>query len=138
MKLPHLTLALAALATTGLAHGTNGNETMDIVETASKAGQFETLIAAVQTSGLEDTLRQPGPYTVFAPSDAAFAKLPAGTVETLLKPENREQLISILTYHVVPGKVPASTVVSSTGAPTANGQMINFGRTPTGQVTVDE
>lgn len=77
----------------------------DIVDTAVAAGSFNTLVAAVQAAGLEATLRSDGPFTVFAPSDEAFAKLPAGTVETLLKPENKEQLVSILTYHVVSGKV---------------------------------
>ncbi len=77
----------------------------DIVDTAVSAGSFNTLVAAVQAAGLESTLRGDGPFTVFAPTDEAFAKLPAGTVETLLKPENKDQLVSILTYHVVPGKV---------------------------------
>ena len=77
----------------------------DIVDTAVSAGSFNTLVAAVQAAGLESTLRSDGPFTVFAPTDEAFAKLPAGTVETLLKPENKDQLVSILTYHVVPGKV---------------------------------
>lgn len=77
----------------------------DIVDTAVAAGSFNTLVAAVQAAGLEATLRSDGPFTVFAPSDEAFAKLPAGTVETLLKPENKDQLVSILTYHVVSGKV---------------------------------
>jgi len=77
----------------------------DIVDIAAGNGNFNTLVAAVQAAGLEDTLRGPGPFTVFAPTDAAFAALPAGTVETLLKPENKDQLIAILTYHVVPGAV---------------------------------
>lgn len=77
----------------------------DIVDTAVAAGSFKTLTAAVQAAGLEATLRSDGPFTVFAPTDEAFAKLPAGTVETLLKPENKDQLVSILTYHVLPGKV---------------------------------
>ena len=136
MKTPHLALGMVVLATAVLPAAAKTTE-LDIIETASQAGQFETLIAAVQAGGLEETLRQPGPFTVFAPSDAAFAKLPAGTVESLLKPENRDQLVGVLTYHVVPGNVPASQVVTSTGAPTANGQMINFGRNPAGQVTVD-
>ena len=76
----------------------------DIVDTAIAAGSFKTLTAAVQAAGLEATLRSEGPFTVFAPTDEAFAKLPAGTVETLLKPENKDQLVSILTYHVLPGK----------------------------------
>ena len=77
----------------------------DIVDTAIAAGSFKTLTAAVQAAGLESTLRSDGPFTVFAPTDEAFAKLPSGTVETLLKPENKDQLVSILTYHVLPGKV---------------------------------
>lgn len=82
----------------------------DIVDTAVSAGSFKTLVAAVQAAGLVDTLKGPGPFTVFAPTDDAFAKLPAGTVEELLKPENKEKLAAILTYHVVPGKVMAADV----------------------------
>ena len=82
----------------------------DIVDTAVAAGSFKTLVAAVQAAGLVDTLKGPGPFTVFAPSDEAFAKLPAGTVEDLLKPENKDKLVAILTYHVVPGKVMAADV----------------------------
>lgn len=94
----------------------------DIVDTAVAAGQFTTLAAALEAGGLIGTLKAEGPYTVFAPTDAAFAKLPAGTVETLLKPENKQQLVEILTYHVVPGKVEAADVVKLTSASTANGQ----------------
>lgn len=84
----------------------HGNmQTSDIVDTAVAAGSFETLVAAVQAAGLVETLKGDGPFTVFAPTDAAFAKLPAGTVESLLLPENRDQLAAILTYHVVAGKV---------------------------------
>ena len=79
----------------------------DIVDTAVSAGSFETLVAAVQAAGLVETLKGDGPFTVFAPTDEAFAKLPAGTVENLLKPENKEQLVAVLTYHVVPGKIMA-------------------------------
>jgi uncharacterized surface protein with fasciclin (FAS1) repeats len=93
----------------------------DIVTVASSAGSFNTLVAAVQAAGLEDTLRSGGPFTVFAPTDEAFAKLPAGTIDELLKPENKDQLISILTYHVVPGSVYASDVVSLDSAGTVNG-----------------
>ena len=82
----------------------------DIVDTAVGAGSFKTLVAAVQAAGLVDTLKGPGPFTVFAPSDEAFAKLPAGTVDDLLKPENKDKLVAILTYHVVPGKVMAADV----------------------------
>ncbi|WP_417449967.1 fasciclin domain-containing protein [Kordiimonas sp.] len=81
------------------------NHSADIVDTAVEAGSFNTLVAAVKAAGLVDTLKSDGPFTVFAPTDAAFAALPAGTVETLLKPENKAKLVAILTYHVVPGKV---------------------------------
>lgn len=83
---------------------------MDIVDTAVDAGSFTTLVAAVQAAGLVDTLKGDGPFTVFAPTDAAFAALPEGTVETLLKPENKDQLVQILTYHVVPAKVMAGDI----------------------------
>lgn len=98
----------------------------DIVETAVKAGKFKTLAAALGAADLVDTLKGPGPFTVFAPSDEAFAKLPAGTVETLLKPENKGKLAGILTYHVVPGKVLAKQVVGLTGAKTVNGQRVDI------------
>lgn len=96
---------------------------MDIVDTAVSNGSFNTLVAAVQAAGLVDTLKGAGPFTVFAPTDEAFAALPAGTVETLLKPENKDQLVAILTYHVVPGKVMAADVVGKQmGVKTVNGQ----------------
>ncbi|WP_425078199.1 fasciclin domain-containing protein [Ruegeria denitrificans] len=82
----------------------------DIVDTAVAAGSFNTLVAAVQAAGLVDTLKGEGPFTVFAPTDEAFAALPEGTVETLLKPENRDQLVAILTYHVVPAKVMSGDI----------------------------
>ena len=81
-----------------------------IVDTAAGAGQFGTLVAAVKAAGLVDTLKGKGPFTVFAPTDEAFAKLPEGTVENLLKPENKEKLVAILTYHVVPGKVMSADI----------------------------
>ncbi len=84
----------------------------DIVDTAVSAGKFETLVAAVKAADLVDTLKGDGPFTVFAPTDEAFAKLPAGTVENLLKPENKDQLIAILTYHVVPGKVMSADIAN--------------------------
>lgn len=99
----------------------------DIVETAVKAGSFNTLAAALQAAGLVETLKGDGPFTVFAPTDEAFAKLPAGTVENLLKPENKDQLIAILTYHVVSGKVMSSDLLSTTSAPTVNGQSAPIG-----------
>lgn len=93
-------------------HG--GGHSADIVDTAVAAGNFETLVAAVQAAGLVDTLKGEGPFTVFAPTDAAFAALPAGTVEDLLKPENIEQLAAVLTYHVVAGKVMSSDLAGKT------------------------
>jgi uncharacterized surface protein with fasciclin (FAS1) repeats len=84
--------------------------TQDIIETAVAAGQFKTLAAAVQAAGLVDTLKGKGPFTVFAPTDDAFARLPKGTVEDLLKPENKSKLASILSYHVVSGKVMSSDI----------------------------
>ena len=96
----------------------------DIVDTAVAAGQFKTLAAALTAAGLVDTLKGPGPFTVFAPTDAAFAALPAGTVDTLLKPENKAKLTMILTYHVVAGKVMAVDVVKLKEAKTVNGAMV--------------
>lgn len=93
----------------------------DIVDTAVAAGNFTTLVAAVQAAGLVETLKGPGPFTVFAPTDAAFAALPAGTVEDLLKPENRDKLVSILTYHVIPGKVMSTDLSEGLKAKTVQG-----------------
>ncbi|MDP3492096.1 MAG: fasciclin domain-containing protein [Hyphomonadaceae bacterium] len=92
-------------------------EAKDIVDTAVGAGSFSTLVAAVQAAGLESTLRGAGPFTVFAPTDAAFAALPAGTVEDLLKPENKDKLTAILTYHVLPGEVMSSAIAGQTLEP---------------------
>ncbi|MCK0069782.1 fasciclin domain-containing protein [Kordiimonas laminariae] len=94
----------------------------DIVEIAASNNSFTTLVAAVKAAGLVEILQSSGPFTVFAPTDEAFAKLPAGTVENLLKPENREQLVAVLTYHVVPGKVLAKDVVGLKAAKTVQGQ----------------
>jgi uncharacterized surface protein with fasciclin (FAS1) repeats len=91
----------------------------DIVDTALNNGQFNTLVAALQTAGLTDTLKGAGPYTVFAPTDEAFKKLPAGTLESLLKPENKQQLVELLTYHVVAGKVSSKSVTGKTATPTS-------------------
>ena len=107
-----LILATAALAAA---------PAQDIVDTAVSAGSFNTLVAAVKAAGLVDTLKGPGPFTVFAPTDEAFAKLPAGTVEELLKPENKSKLVAILTYQVVPGTVMAKDVVKLHEAKTVNG-----------------
>ncbi|MCX7346383.1 MAG: fasciclin domain-containing protein [Alphaproteobacteria bacterium] len=102
-------LAAGAIAVSSLV-ATSQAFAADIVDTAVAAGSFKTLVAAVQAAGLVDTLKGAGPFTVFAPTDEAFAKLPAGTVEDLLKPENKDKLVAILTYHVVPGKVLAADV----------------------------
>ena len=102
------------------------NAKAHIVDTAVAARDFKTLAAALTAAGLVDTLKGPGPFTVFAPTDAAFAKLPAGTVENLLKPENKAQLTKILTYHVVSGKVMAADVVNLTSAPTVLGKDITI------------
>lgn len=97
----------------------------DIVAVASSAGSFNTLVAAVKAAGLVETLQGKGPFTVFAPTDDAFAKLPKGTVEDLLKPENKEKLVAILTYHVVPGKVMAADVKTMM-ATTVNGKKLDI------------
>jgi uncharacterized surface protein with fasciclin (FAS1) repeats len=99
---------------------------MDIVDTAVKAGSFKTLAAALKAGGLVDTLKSKGPFTVFAPTDEAFAKLPPGTVETLLKPENKDKLVAILTYHVVAGKVKAADVLKLKSAETLLGQTVTI------------
>jgi len=98
----------------------------DIVETAVAAGSFGTLATALEAAGLVETLKGDGPFTVFAPTDDAFAKLPEGTVEDLLKPENKDQLTAILTYHVVPGKLMASEVASMDAATTVEGSPVSF------------
>ncbi len=98
------------------------SEKLNIIETASQAGKFKTLIAAVTAAGLVETLNGAGPFTVFAPTDEAFAKVPANTLTDLLKPENKEKLTSILTYHVVSGKVMAADAAKLTTAKTVNGQ----------------
>ncbi len=126
----HRTFAAAALmswlfgASTGLAGG--GASAKDIVDTAVGAGQFNTLVTAVKAAGLVETLKGNGPFTVFAPTDEAFAKLPKGTLEDLLKPENKDKLASILTYHVVPSKLMAADVTKARGAASVQGQWISL------------
>jgi len=115
---------------------TNAAAQATIVETAIAAGNFKTLVAAVQAAGLVETLNGKGPFTVFAPTDAAFAKLPAGTLEMLLKPENKAKLAAILTYHVVPGSVKAADVVKLKYAGTVNGQRVDI-KVDGAKVTVD-
>ncbi|MCW5552748.1 MAG: fasciclin domain-containing protein [Verrucomicrobiae bacterium] len=107
----------------------------DIVAVASSAGSFNTLVAAVKAAGLVETLQGAGPFTVFAPTDEAFAKLPKGTVEDLLKPENKQELVAILTYHVVPGKVTAAEV-KTMKAKTVNGKELSL-KVADGKVSVD-
>ena len=128
------TTACVALVSASLSSPASGK---DIVDTAVSAGSFNTLAAALQAAGLVDALKAEGPFTVFAPTDEAFAKLPEGTVETLLKPENKKKLVDVLTYHVVKGNVPASKVVKLTGAKALNGQQIDI-KVVDGKVSVDK
>ncbi len=109
--------AAGAVATSAFAM----SHSKDIVDTAVEAGSFTTLVAAVQAADLVDTLKSEGPFTVFAPTDEAFAALPEGTVENLLLPENKDQLVAILTYHVVPGKVMSGDLSNDMQAATVQG-----------------
>ena len=120
-------LILGALVVFALvAQSTYAAEKKDIVDTAVSAGKFKTLVAAVQAAGLVETLKGDGPFTVFAPTDEAFEKLPKGTLESLLKPENKAKLAAILTYHVVPGKVMAADVVKLSEAETVQGSSVKI------------
>ena len=132
-----LAAQLVFVASQAAAGGHGKAAAKDIVDTAVSAGQFTTLAAALDAARLIDTLRSDGPFTVFAPTDEAFAKLPEGTVEGLLKPENRDQLIAILTYHVVPGKVKAADVIKLDEATTVNGADITISVADSG-VRVDD
>ena len=114
-----ISLGLAATSFAGTAK-------KDIVDTAVNAGSFETLVAAVQAAGLVDTLKGDGPFTVFAPTDEAFAALPEVTVESLLLPENIDQLVAILTYHVVPGKVMSTDLSDDMEATTVQGESVTI------------
>jgi len=119
-------LVPVAFAASAAHHG----DKKDIVDTAAAAGDFTTLVAAVKAAGLVETLKGPGPYTVFAPTDEAFAKLPAGTVEDLLKPENKDQLVAVLTYHVVPGKIMAADIAGKRAeVTTVQGSMLDVDAT---------
>ena len=131
--------AAVVLAVVGLAIGSGfaRASNQDIVDTAVSAGQFKTLAAALKAADLVATLKGPGPFTVFAPTDEAFAKLPAGTVENLLKPENKAKLTAILTYHVVPGAVRAEQVTKLDQAKTVNGAMVKV-TTQGGKVTIND
>ena len=115
-----LTAAVALAGTTAVA----GGHSKDIVDTAVAAGSFNTLATALEAADLVETLKGDGPFTVFAPTDEAFAALPEGTVETLLKPENKDQLVSVLTYHVVPGKVMSTDLSDGMTAATVEGSEI--------------
>jgi len=123
---------LAAGAASAGHHSEGEMTTSNIVEVAAGNEDFSTLVAAVQAAGLVDVLSGEGPFTVFAPTNAAFAKLPAGTVESLLEPANKQQLVDILTYHVVAGKVYAKDVVELTEATTVNGANISIAVTDAG------
>jgi uncharacterized surface protein with fasciclin (FAS1) repeats len=129
---------LALSATVFAAH--HGEEAMDkprtIVEIAAGNGDFSTLVAALKAAGLVDVLSGEGPFTVFAPTNEAFAALPEGTVESLLKPENKDQLVAVLTYHVVPGAVYAEDVVKLDSATTVQGSDIAVA-TAAGKVSID-
>jgi uncharacterized surface protein with fasciclin (FAS1) repeats len=113
-----------------------GDMSKDVVDTAVSAGSFETLVAAVQAADLVDTLKGDGPFTIFAPTDEAFAALPEGTVESLLKPENKDQLAAILTYHVVPGKVMSGDLTNGMEAATVEGSAVTI--MTDGGVTVED
>ena len=124
MKAASFALILSVLATAMPAAA--GSAQRDIVDTAVAAGSFKTLTTALQATDLADTLKGKGPFTVFAPTDEAFSKLPAGTVESLLKPENKDKLKAILLYHVVSGDVTAAQVVKLSSAKTVNGQDVKI------------
>jgi len=122
----HTRIATTCFAAALMLVGTAGVKAADIVETAVGAGTFKTLAAALGAAELVDTLKGAGPYTVFAPTDEAFAKLPKGTVESLLKPENKDKLKAILLIHVVPGSVMAADVVKLKEAKTAGGSAVKI------------
>jgi len=122
--------ALAMIVAAPLAFGSIAAHAADIVDTAVAAGSFKTLVTALKAAGLVETLKGKGPYTVFAPTDAAFAALPAGTVEGLLKPENKAKLVAVLTYHVVPGKVMAADLAGKMVKPkTVEGETLDIDAT---------
>jgi uncharacterized surface protein with fasciclin (FAS1) repeats len=131
-----LASAVAAVALVALPVSAADAPKNDIVDTAVAAGSFKTLATALTAADLVTTLKGKGPFTVFAPTDAAFAKLPAGTLESLLKPENKAKLASILTYHVVAGNVKAADVVKLKEAKTVNGQSVKIS-VDGGKVKVD-
>ena len=109
---------------TGIGHA--GGHLPDLIETAVKGGKFKTLVTAVEAAGLVDTLKGKGPFTVFAPTDEAFAKIDSATLADLLKPENKDKLTAILTYHVVSGKIKSSEIKGNIEAPTINGKALSI------------
>ena len=136
LRITFLAGLLLVSAQAALADHHGGVHSMDIVDTAVDAGSFGTLVAAVQAAGLVDTLKGEGPFTVFAPTDAAFAALPEGTVENLLKPENKDQLVAVLTYHVLSGKVMSGDIAGKElSAATVQGSELDIDATD--GVTVD-
>jgi uncharacterized surface protein with fasciclin (FAS1) repeats len=137
-----IALALAVAVSTQVAQAADcplsqAKQQKDIVDTAVAAGKFKTLAAALTAADLIETLKSKGPFTVFAPTDKAFAKLPKGTVEDLLKPENKKKLVAVLTYHVVPGRVMAADVVKLSKAKTVQGSEVKI-RVTEGKVYVDK
>ena len=135
-KLASALLLTGALALSSTVAISGGHNSKDIVETAVANEQFSTLVAAVTAAGLVDTLKSDGPFTVFAPTNEAFAKLPAGTVENLLKLENKDKLIAVLTYHVIPGKVMSSDIAGKElSVKTVQGTMVDIDATK--GVTID-
>jgi uncharacterized surface protein with fasciclin (FAS1) repeats len=129
-------LSLSLIASTGALAGGSKMPAKDIVDTAVSAGSFKTLTTALAAAGLVETLKGKGPFTVFAPTDEAFAKLPAGTLESLLKPANKQKLTAILTYHVVAGNVKAADVVKLSSAKTLNGKSVTI-KTVGGKVLIN-
>ncbi|MDN3702221.1 fasciclin domain-containing protein [Vibrio artabrorum] len=119
-----ITLMVTTLFFTAFAHANHHGMKKDIVDVAVENGSFNTLVTAVKAAGLVETLKGEGPFTVFAPTDEAFAKLPDGTIDMLLKPENKDKLIAVLTYHVVSGKVMAADVMKIDRADTLQGQAV--------------
>ena len=129
--------SLAVVACLAMGAPARGQQTKDIVDTAVAAGSFKTLAKALAAADLVGTLKGPGPFTVFAPTDEAFAKLPAGTLDNLLKPENKAMLVRVLTYHVVPGKVMAADVVKISSAKAVSGDALTV-KVTGNTVTVDQ
>ncbi|NAZ45124.1 fasciclin domain-containing protein [Vibrio toranzoniae] len=119
-----LSVLFATLLFTAFAQANHHEMKRDIVDVAAENGSFTTLVAAVKAAGLVETLKGDGPFTVFAPTDEAFAALPEGTVDMLLKPENKDKLVAVLTYHVVPGKIMATEVMKLNSAETVQGEAV--------------